>query len=77
MWATFKIDLRTNVWYAFWNTQPNATTGTNTAAGTAIPAAQGFYNIQTNYRLITSGDVTLAQSGYTFDTGSAIVYGVK
>ncbi len=75
IWALFRLDLRTN---SFFTTYFNATSATSgTTSNDSIPTTGGYYNLSTNYRAVTSGAITIAMEGQTFDAGSAEIYGVS
>tara|TARA_R110000824_G_scaffold131251_2_gene293230 strand:- start:563 stop:1114 length:552 start_codon:yes stop_codon:yes gene_type:complete len=75
IWALFRLDLRTN---SFFTTYFNATSATSgTTSNDSIPTTGGYYNLSTNYRSVTSGAITIAMEGQTFDAGSAEIYGVS
>ena len=74
-WAWFRIDLRTNTFFTTFALPASATSGSFTADN--LPTTGGYYNLGTNYRSVTSGNITMAMEGQTFDAGSAEIYGVK
>ena len=74
-WAWFRFDLRTNVFNQTWLQSTATTSGSGTFDN--IPTTGGYYNLGTNYRSVTSGAITIAMEGQTFDAGSAEIYGVK
>lgn len=75
MWAWFRIDLRTNTFFLTYAYPAAATSGSGTFDN--LPTTGGYYNLSTNYRSVTSGAITIAMEGQTFDAGSAEIYGVK
>lgn len=75
LWAWFRIDLRTNTFFTNFALPASATSGSFT--GDNLPTTGGYYNLGTNYRSVTSGDITMAMEGQTFDAGSAEIYGVS
>ena len=75
MWAWFRIDLRTNTFFNTFAYPAAATSGSGTFDN--LPTTGGYYNLSTNYRSVTSGAITIAMEGQTFDAGSAEIYGVK
>jgi len=75
IWAWFKIDLRTNTFFTNFAYPAAATSGSGTFDN--LPTTGGYYNLSTNYRAVTSGAITIAMEGQTFDAGSAEIYGVK
>jgi len=74
-WAWFRIDLRTNVFFQTWLQSTATTSGSGTFDN--LPTTGGYYNLGTNYRAVTSGAITIAMEGQTFDAGSAEIYGVS
>ena len=74
-WAWFRIDLRTNVFFQTWLQSTATTSGSGTFDN--LPTTGGYYNLGTNYRAVTSGAITIAMEGQTFDAGSAEIYGVN
>ena len=75
MWAWFRIDLRTNTFFNTFAYPAAATSGSGTFDN--LPTTGGYYNLSTNYRSVTSGAITIAMEGQTFDAGSAEIYGVS
>ena len=75
MWAWFRIDLRTNTFFTNFAYPAAATSGSGTFDN--LPTTGGYYNLSTNYRAVTSGAITIAMEGQTFDAGSAEIYGVS
>ena len=74
-WAWFRFDLRTNVFNQTWLQSTATASGSGTFDN--IPTTGGYYNLGTNYRAVTSGAITIAMEGQTFDAGSAEIYGVS
>ena len=75
MFATMKIDLRTNCFTCTWYTVAATTSGSSAQTDRTMTA--GYYKIGVNYRAVSSGNVTLSQTGQTFSRGAAEVYGIK
>ena len=75
MWGWFTFDLRTNTFINTYFVNSSATSGSYTID--AISMTGGYYNLTTNYRAVTSGAITIAMEGQTFDAGSAEIYGVS
>ena len=75
IWAWFRIDLRTNTFFTNFAYPAAATSGSGTFDN--LPTTGGYYNLSTNYRAVTSGAITIAMEGQTFDAGSAEIYGVS
>ena len=75
MWAWFRIDLRTNTFFNTFAYPAADTAGSGTFDN--LPTTGGYYNLETNYRSVTSGAITIAMEGQTFDAGSAEIYGVS
>ena len=75
LWAWFRIDLRTNTFFLTFAYPAADTSGSGTFDN--LPTTGGYYNLGTNYRSVTSGAITIAMEGQTFDAGSAEIYGVS
>ena len=75
LWAWFRIDLRTNTFFLTFAYPAADTAGSGTFDN--LPTTGGYYNLETNYRSVTSGAITIAMEGQTFDAGSAEIYGVS